>query len=386
MTEIFQDGSNGQILFVPEVTRGTTPASPTMKVMRFVSDSLASNTNAIQSNEIRPGRAVSDLVSGADEINGDISIELSVGNFDEFLESATGNAFSTPINFSGSATFSGAGITATGAFTNAVAGQYIKVVSDLNAGVYKIQSVTNSNTVVIAHKLGVDSWSAFAAETDASTTIKGKYVKNGSTRKSFTLEKGFPEAQTYEVYRGLEVASFDFNAEPSSVITMTINTLAKAMAVGSSTIAVSATPANSNPVLNSINSFKTIRIGSNEYQDSIIGITFSVNNNTRNTSQIGTKENIVGFGQQVITGELKTLLGLNNIVAALNAQKVAETYSDLVMHFEDSLGNGIIFNFPQIKISTSTTPNEGNNTDVTATFGWGARDAGNGLQFAISTY
>jgi hypothetical protein len=210
-TEIFQSGSKGAIRFVEETVIGTTPASPAMTGMYFVSDSLASNTNTITSNIITSNRTTSDLINGADDINGDISIEYIIPNFDPILESLLGNSFSTvagkTVNSASSKT-----LTLSNA-TGLVEGQFIKIAGSANAadnGIFKVDSIAG-NDVTVDYKLGDTTWSAFIG---AGGTVTGKFVTNGSERKSFTLEKAFSEAETYEVYRGLEIASVDFTVEP----------------------------------------------------------------------------------------------------------------------------------------------------------------------------
>lgn len=72
-------GSNLQITYIEEVTRGTTPASPQMKVLPGVtSESLGGSQEALISQAINANRGVDYMAAGQKNAGGDISFELGV--------------------------------------------------------------------------------------------------------------------------------------------------------------------------------------------------------------------------------------------------------------------------------------------------------------------
>lgn len=81
--------------YVPEVTPGVTPASPTLTALRFLSESLNFNITNTQSEEIRSDRAETDLIQTAADSAGDINFELSFSSFDAFLEAALGGTWTS---------------------------------------------------------------------------------------------------------------------------------------------------------------------------------------------------------------------------------------------------------------------------------------------------
>lgn len=83
--------------YVKETVFGTTPSTPTLKDIRYTSESVNFTQNKITSNEIRADRNTSDLVTVGAEAAGDINIELSMASFDDFIEAAFASSFSAPV-------------------------------------------------------------------------------------------------------------------------------------------------------------------------------------------------------------------------------------------------------------------------------------------------
>jgi hypothetical protein len=74
---------------VAETAYGVTPATPTFKPIRHTQTTLALSKEAIQSEELRSDRQITDYRQGARQVGGDISFELSYGSFDDILEALT---------------------------------------------------------------------------------------------------------------------------------------------------------------------------------------------------------------------------------------------------------------------------------------------------------
>jgi len=89
------DGSRHSMRFVPEVTYGVTPATPVFDIIRHTGTTLGLSKEALQSEEIRDNRQITDFRHGARQVGGDISIELSYGSFDVILEALLGGTWDT---------------------------------------------------------------------------------------------------------------------------------------------------------------------------------------------------------------------------------------------------------------------------------------------------
>jgi hypothetical protein len=91
------DSSQTRLAYITESTYGTTPATPTFKNQRFVSESLNANIENTVSNEIRADRNVTDLIQVGADGGGSVDFELSYGSFDDWLESLMFSTWSSNI-------------------------------------------------------------------------------------------------------------------------------------------------------------------------------------------------------------------------------------------------------------------------------------------------
>jgi hypothetical protein len=83
--------------YVPEVTFGTTPATPALTDIRYTGESLNYAVKTVQSTEIRSDRNIADLVRVGADVSGDIQFELSFLSFEVFLEAVMASSFSAPV-------------------------------------------------------------------------------------------------------------------------------------------------------------------------------------------------------------------------------------------------------------------------------------------------
>lgn len=80
--------SRHAVLYCAENEPGAAPENPRMKYLRNTSCSLNLSRDSFVSNELRQDRQISDVRTGTNQVGGDIGIELSYGNFDDFIEAA----------------------------------------------------------------------------------------------------------------------------------------------------------------------------------------------------------------------------------------------------------------------------------------------------------
>lgn len=88
-------GSRHSMGAVPEVTYGTTPATPAFADIRHTSCNLGLTKSELESAEIRSDRQIAHFRHGNKSVAGDIGIELSYGTFDTFMEAALGGTWAT---------------------------------------------------------------------------------------------------------------------------------------------------------------------------------------------------------------------------------------------------------------------------------------------------
>jgi hypothetical protein len=90
-------GTNVLLRYIPEVTWGTTPATPTMQALRVTSVTPKYNRTTVQSKELTTAREIADYIR-TDESSGlAFNHEMSFGNLDDVLVNLMGGTWSTNV-------------------------------------------------------------------------------------------------------------------------------------------------------------------------------------------------------------------------------------------------------------------------------------------------
>lgn len=90
-------GSRHQLAIVPEVTYGTTPATPSFTTLRHSACSIGLSKDAVESDEIRGDRQITQFRHGNKSVGGDIDGELIYGEYDSLLEAAMCGTWATDV-------------------------------------------------------------------------------------------------------------------------------------------------------------------------------------------------------------------------------------------------------------------------------------------------
>lgn len=86
-------GSRHSLRYIAEVTRGTTPATPAFKTLRHTGTTLGLSKEALQSEEMRSDRMITDVRHGAYSVGGDVNFELSYTSQDDMMEACLGGTW-----------------------------------------------------------------------------------------------------------------------------------------------------------------------------------------------------------------------------------------------------------------------------------------------------
>ena len=93
----FAQGSRTRLAFIPEVTFGVTPATPTLVTLPIKTHSLALTKDRLQGEDILGDRMPRVDRHGNRQTGGSIEVDLRAGTYDAFLESAMFGAFATDV-------------------------------------------------------------------------------------------------------------------------------------------------------------------------------------------------------------------------------------------------------------------------------------------------
>lgn len=93
----FSQGNRAGLSYVPEVTFGVTPASPSLVSLPYTSQNLDMSKERVTGNDLQVDRMTRVDRHGNRSVTGDIVVDLRKGDYDAFLESAFFNTFSTNV-------------------------------------------------------------------------------------------------------------------------------------------------------------------------------------------------------------------------------------------------------------------------------------------------
>lgn len=133
-------GSRSQVGYITEVTFGTTPATPQLQALEYVSFGLEANVGTLTDNSLTSTRQRSSARRSSVSSEGNVDVVFAPDNYDDFLESVMNGAWATNV------------------------------------------------------------------------------LKIGNTRKSFTVEQGFPDIAQYRVFRGVVVDSLKLSATTNDYV------------------------------------------------------------------------------------------------------------------------------------------------------------------------
>jgi len=401
------DSSSVQLYYVEETTWGEVPAGPPkLNELRFTQDSLSQNTETAISEEIRSDRQVSDIIRTAVSAGGDVGFELSYASHDDLIAGALADNWSVLVNeLAVSASFT-TGSPGPGVFQiltspvipspnwllNVVPGQWLQLggsaVSPNNDGYYKVSSVDAVNGTIRFDQ------SPITAEPTGTFTVKGQFVRNGTTRKSFTIEKLFsditdpsdsPESSVIQYYTGMRVGSMNLAIAPGSIINGSMSFEGKqAFSVGATIGDGAPATVSANDVLNAVDNIRDILIdGVADVNCQFTNVEFTIDNTLRPQPCIGQlANNGIGLGRSVISGTIEAyLLDRSFLDRYLN-------FTTTSLSFRATLGgNNYIFDFPSVKFTTGSTDTGGNDQDVLVTVEFnGKRDPIDDFTIGISRF
>ena len=356
----FADSNRVRLAYIAESAFDTTPATPTLQILRLLSSSFAANKETAVSNTLRSDRMVQDLVEVGFTNQGQIDFELSLGgSYDDFIQAALGGTWSTAIAHSGAATFTAStdNIEATSAFTNATVGQWIFVAGSsqsANNGWHQITTVTDNDNVIVS--------SSLADATDASgVTIKGSMLRNGTTLRSFSIEQAFLDIGQYHKFSGQRVGSMSLNVEAGSIVTGSFGLQGATVAQNTSTYANSTTAATTTSVLNATSNVGTIIEGGSTLSTALQAITLNLDNGLRNQMAIASKyPQGIGQGRQTVTGSIRAYFEDETLYTKF----LNHTYSSLVFDLSDAAGNRIHIELPRIQFMNDAPSPGGIDQDI----------------------
>lgn len=377
------DASSTQLFYRPENVWGEEPSAHSpqqpLRELRFTQESLNFTANTEVSEEIRSDRQVSDIIRTGIETGGDVGIELSFGAHDDLFEGALYNDWTSvkdsntvsPLanNFvvagspDGTTISFGSPDEGSQAFLNSLTvGAFIEltesVLSPSNDGYYRVTANSGAGSITVSPALpsiGADTF-----------RIRESHLRNGTTLKSFLLEKAFTDVTEFISFTGMRVGTWELNIATGSILNGSFSFQGEnAAAAGTSVIAGLVSPETqevaANDVFNAIDNVGNVLIdGAVDPDVCFTEVSFSVENNLRFQPCVGQLESSgIGVGRTQVSGTLSAYFVNRNFYERyLN-------FTTTSLSFTVTLGgNTYLFDFPSFKFTNGEVVAGGNDQDV----------------------
>jgi len=349
----FASGARVQLTYVPEVTPGTTPTTPTMVVQRFTSADINPRKGALESQEVRADRQTVSYRHGMRSVEGTIGGELALQAHDDFIEAALGGAWANTVT---NATDIGVTnpdqvVRATGSFlTEGFRPGDVVALSGLavggDDGNYLVTAVTALAMTLVNLDGSTIGITTEAAGAGPGVDLVGDRVEIGTTKAFFTMERGFLDIAQYEVFRGVTINSMAVDVQPENVPTISYGVL------GLDFDEATGTPLDGTPTAAPSNEAMSPFEGGIYENGTLIailtGIAFTLENGRTSQGAIGQNSAVdIAEGDAKVTGQVSALF----TDAALYNKFVNETESSLWLRLVDPADNAEFINvvIPRIK-------------------------------------
>lgn len=374
------------IRYVLESAFGVTPTTGNPNNLRITGESLAFALQTDSSKEIRSDRQVTDLVAVGASASGGLNIEMSYKEYDTilqaiFMDSWTvygTNGVSASISFtidSAAGTLTAATAPAgVDAFSGLAVGQFFRLSAGVDAAHGAILRVASRTATVITVSAatpvpGTGSRAAVAG------TVSSSRLVNGSTKRSFTVEKALLDVAQFFRYRGMNASKLSLAFASGAIVTGSFDFMGKDSLRNLAGGAVIANTGDSRTtlvglpiasatydVVNAVTGVgNLIEAGVLMSGVFIKSLKIDIDNKLRGQDAIG----VLGFsgvapGTLMVTGEMEVYL----TDGALYDKFVNNTATSVVWTMRDSAGNGYAITLPKIKYSDAKVQAGGLDQDV----------------------
>lgn len=355
--------------YILESTYGVTPTTGNPKELRMTGESLAYAIQKDSTKEIRSDRQTTGLIPVGASASGGLNFELSYKEYDDLFQASfmdTWVAYGTNgVGAAASLTIDSAGgvitwgtvatpVPPTGAdaLTGAngpKVGQFflLKAPGDLaNLAVLRVAAVTASSITVSSTTPIPGSGSRAVA----GSSISSSRLFNGTTQRSFSIERGALDVNQFFMYRGMNANKLSLSMASGAFVNGSFDFMGKdSVRTGATGLPGTPIPQTNFDVINALTGVGNILENGAALANTFIkSLKLDIGNTLRGQDAIGT----LGFvgvvpGSLDITGELEVYLA----DGAMYDKFINNTASSMIWTMKDAAGNGYAMTLPRIHYS-----------------------------------
>lgn len=378
------DASSVQLYYAEESAWGEDPTAespkPQLKELRFTGEGLDKTTETAVSEEIVASRQTTDIVRVAVGAGGDVGVEMSYGAHDDLLRGGLYDAWDTALDYNGGGGGDPSGTVTIGVGSPQNLAQIAFSNSPVNAAVAAIRvgafirvtgaanSANNGYRRVTANSGGILTVTPVfaAAQSATSIRVRSSHIRNGTTRRSFLLEKQFTDLSPIEAmyFPGCRVGQWGLDIQPGSIISGSFQFLGKNGLMTRPTVGNgSPTAAATNDVMNAVDHIGDVEYAGSAAAFSMTQLSFQFANALREQRAIANLANVgIGIGRVQVTGTLNAYFINRDLIN----DYINFTERSMSFSLTDGAGNAYHFFFPAFKFTQGRVVAEGNDSDVLA--------------------
>lgn len=301
-------GTRTELVYIAEVTQGTTPSTPTMKVLRATSRNVNPKKNILESNEMWEDRMERDVRHGFKRVEGSIGFELSSQSYDDWIEAALGGTWTTITALSTTVSATGTGFsTASGSFiTNGYRVGDVVTAAGFTAPGLNIKYVVTSVAAGAIGTYPIPSTTE-AAGSGKSITVTGQRCSIGTTLKTFTLERRFKDISVFQQSLGVSPTTMNVNITPEQIVGGSFGVIG--MNPSAPTTATIASATTAAPTTSPFSSFKGLVMAAGAPIAIVTGLEIALNDNRSLEPVVASETSPEVFeGQAQVSGTLTAFL------------------------------------------------------------------------------
>lgn len=373
--------NRAQVRFIPEVTFGVTPNTGNCTNLRATGETLAFEIQTTTSQEIRADRQITDVVQTGASTSGGVNFELSYKEYDPFIEAVLqgtwahfgtaglGTAAAVGIDSTAGTLTWGAAPTGSDALTNLEVGQWFKLIAPADAANGAYLKVASRTSTVITVDAATPIPGTGTRAGVAGVQVKSSRVKNGTTQRSFSVEKEFADVAQFFLYKGMTASKMSLQFQTGSILTGNFDFMGTVSARAGTT-QLPGTPVASQAfdVMNAVSGVGNIYEAGVPLTGTFIkSINLDVDNALRGQDAIGTM-GFVGIASGTISvgGAVEMYLADGTMYDKL----INNTSSSLSWFVRDGSGNGYVITAEKVKFSGGGVTAGGLNQDVMLSMNW----------------
>jgi hypothetical protein len=387
MTLTLASTNRVQLSYIAETNFGVTPTTGNQKNLRTTGETFDFNLTKTNDSEINANADLTSSTTVNAAAAGDLKVHFQYGEYDPFLASvmrSSWNVFGTNgVGTTFTSDHAAATITAsvaptgTSAFTTLAKGQWFRLSAPTtpNDGkLVRVSTVTAPTSTVIT----LDSNTPLSASLAvANCAISTSRVSNSVNLQSFSIERQAGDVGQFFQFKGMYPSKFSTSFASAQLTQATFSFIGKNVSRATAT-AMPGSPVSSlaYDIQNAVTGVGNLwEAGVPLTTTYIKTMTLDVDSGLRAQDAIG---NLGMIGAGIGTFIAKGTLEIYFADGTLYDKFINNVYTSIIVSSTDSAGNGYVFTFPKVNLTTGKIQAGAKDQDLLATFEYTAyRDLAN---------